>query len=334
MTVSSTTSKAGPYTGDGINTSFAFAFKVFVKTDVFLKHADALGVETDLVLDSDYSVALNADQNANPGGTITYPISGTPLSATETVIPYRDLAYTQNTNITNGGGFYPQTIEDMADREIMLSQQLLEELDRMLTFAISDTAPTKKLPVLAQRASKFLAFDAEGEPMAAGVLPSAVPVSPFMITVVDDLTASDAARTLKSGYVVADKAEAAALSLTSVDAGRKVFITSSDGGDFTVKYNAIIGTYADNGGSYCGTEFIPIGGDGTIGLVRNYYGPPAVVWFGSDPTGVGDSTTAFTLADAANTYINPCFVVPGSYAIRSEERRVGKECRSRWSPYH
>src|ERR1039457_7725249 len=23
-----------------------------------------------------------------------------------------------------------------------------------------------------------------------------------------------------------------------------------------------------------------------------------------------------------------------SYAYRSEERRVGKECRSRWSPYH
>src|SRR2546429_7933816 len=25
---------------------------------------------------------------------------------------------------------------------------------------------------------------------------------------------------------------------------------------------------------------------------------------------------------------------PGSTAARSEERRVGKECRSRWSPYH
>ena len=23
-----------------------------------------------------------------------------------------------------------------------------------------------------------------------------------------------------------------------------------------------------------------------------------------------------------------------SFTIRSEERRVGKECRSRWSPYH
>src|SRR2546421_9350315 len=25
---------------------------------------------------------------------------------------------------------------------------------------------------------------------------------------------------------------------------------------------------------------------------------------------------------------------PGLFAWRSEERRVGKECRSRWSPYH
>ena len=25
---------------------------------------------------------------------------------------------------------------------------------------------------------------------------------------------------------------------------------------------------------------------------------------------------------------------PGHPVLRSEERRVGKECRSRWSPYH
>ena len=48
------------------------------------------------------------------------------------------------------------------------------------------------------------------------------------------------------------------------------------------------------------------------------------------------------------TYFAPCFsaggVVNAAYEIaktqvenehrRSEERRVGKECRSRWSPYH
>ena len=28
------------------------------------------------------------------------------------------------------------------------------------------------------------------------------------------------------------------------------------------------------------------------------------------------------------------FVDPAYWTSRSEERRVGKECRSRWSPYH
>ena len=28
------------------------------------------------------------------------------------------------------------------------------------------------------------------------------------------------------------------------------------------------------------------------------------------------------------------FALGGAIAFRSEERRVGKECRSRWSPYH
>ena len=27
-------------------------------------------------------------------------------------------------------------------------------------------------------------------------------------------------------------------------------------------------------------------------------------------------------------------IISSKYNLRSEERRVGKECRSRWSPYH
>ena len=31
----------------------------------------------------------------------------------------------------------------------------------------------------------------------------------------------------------------------------------------------------------------------------------------------------------------PDYLTLGDYnGVRSEERRVGKECRSRWSPYH
>ena len=37
------------------------------------------------------------------------------------------------------------------------------------------------------------------------------------------------------------------------------------------------------------------------------------------------------IMDAGQQYVSPGFI---DMHIRSEERRVGKECRSRWSPYH
>src|SRR2546422_5041114 len=35
-----------------------------------------------------------------------------------------------------------------------------------------------------------------------------------------------------------------------------------------------------------------------------------------------------------NATMTYCFAPNGNGKVRSEERRVGKECRSRWSPYH
>ena len=39
-------------------------------------------------------------------------------------------------------------------------------------------------------------------------------------------------------------------------------------------------------------------------------------------------------ACSATTETDGDFLMDNNYAERSEERRVGKECRSRWSPYH
>src|SRR3712207_8702114 len=41
----------------------------------------------------------------------------------------------------------------------------------------------------------------------------------------------------------------------------------------------------------------------------------------------------FSHGSAGRTSWN-AYVVAAAFSIRSEERRVGKECRSRWSPYH
>ena len=46
-------------------------------------------------------------------------------------------------------------------------------------------------------------------------------------------------------------------------------------------------------------------------------------------------THSRTLAKMAEDLLANCdLTVADIDAVRSEERRVGKECRSRWSPYH
>ena len=47
---------------------------------------------------------------------------------------------------------------------------------------------------------------------------------------------------------------------------------------------------------------------------------------------LGDPTTRLKIAGAAVEGDGP--LIDGLKRVRSEERRVGKECRSRWSPYH
>ena len=51
--------------------------------------------------------------------------------------------------------------------------------------------------------------------------------------------------------------------------------------------------------------------------------------FGTDPWEKIDRSVA--LAEALGA---PTVVLHPPFRSRSEERRVGKECRSRWSPYH
>src|SRR2546430_2416920 len=46
------------------------------------------------------------------------------------------------------------------------------------------------------------------------------------------------------------------------------------------------------------------------------------------------SMVALVFIDAEHMILPNAITYPGMIFARSEERRVGKECRSRWSPYH
>jgi len=171
MTISSLTRKAGPFAGNNIATTFPFSFKVFSKGDVKVLLVNAAGVSTLLALDSDYSVQLNANQNSAPGGWITYPVSGTPLAIGYGLVALGDLPYDQGTDITNGGGFYPNVIEDMADRSTIQIQQLAEISSRAIVVSEAESV-SPVLPNAGARANSVLGFDQAGNVELFGITPA------------------------------------------------------------------------------------------------------------------------------------------------------------------
>lgn len=161
MTINSETRVAGPFEGNDSTVTFPFAFKVFDSDELLVvRSADA--VETVLVLGSDYSVALNPDQNAAPGGSITL---SAPLATGSLLTATSDLQFLQPLDLTNQGGFYPGVINNAFDRVTILLQQLKAIADRTLKFPLSD-GQVGDLPGRAERAGSVLAFHEEtGEPV-------------------------------------------------------------------------------------------------------------------------------------------------------------------------
>lgn len=142
MTIPSTARKAGPLLGNGATTSFPFTFKVFAASDIAVTIANSLGVETALVLNTDYSVTLNPNQETSPGGTVTYPLSGSPLPVGSRLTIVGDLPYDQPLDLPSGGNYSPLALENQLDRATMQIQQLQENLGRALQVRVTSGADT------------------------------------------------------------------------------------------------------------------------------------------------------------------------------------------------
>lgn len=186
MTIATEITKAGPFIGNGVATAFPFAYKVFDETDVLVvRQVIATGVNLTLVLDSDYSVTLNVDQDVNPGGTVNYPLIGVPMPAAQSLTLGSIIPRTQPTDLPNGGPYFASAVENMVDRAIRIDQQVFELSERALHFPITDTN-SGELPTAIQRALMYMAFDASGNPIAAAPVTGSlisVPMQPVVSAV-------------------------------------------------------------------------------------------------------------------------------------------------------
>lgn len=112
--------------GDGINTTFDFSYIGALAADNQVTYTDIDGNVT--VLDpSVYTLTLNAavpGQIWGIGGTLTYPLAGSPIPTGATLLVQRVLPYLQQTSISNQGNFYPEAVEAALDVLCMEIQQL------------------------------------------------------------------------------------------------------------------------------------------------------------------------------------------------------------------
>lgn len=201
MAIDSTNNR-NDYTGNGSTLTYSYNFKIFAASNLLVTVRDTSdNEEFTLALNTDYTVS---GAGVSTGGSITlidlnqewidssnYFSSGYELSIR------RILPLEQATDIRNEDDFLPEVIEDQFDKQVMIDQQQQDELDRSLKTPETDSGSIGPIPVLDDRASKVLGFDADGDPIAVATVPtSGVTATAFAETLLDDTTAAQARSTL------------------------------------------------------------------------------------------------------------------------------------------
>lgn len=184
MTITSTANRI-TVAGNGSITSFAFDFVGVSPPHIQVTFTDANG-NSSVVPANDVSIVLNPPgqgQIWGIGGTVTYPLTGSPIALGTSLTIERILPLTQTTTLANQGAFFPQAVEQALDTVVMEMQQVGAEIGNAIVAPASDPGGLNyTLPAVADRAGQMVGFDSSGNVIAAQ--PSSALVSSAMQPVV------------------------------------------------------------------------------------------------------------------------------------------------------
>lgn len=184
LDVSDTTPRIA-YTATASQTVFAVPF-------VF-QDEDHLKVYVNDVLKTLSTHYTTSGEENESGGAVTL-VTGATIS--DSVVIERVLPYQLDTHIPTSGDLDIAAINLQFSLFTMMLQQAVADLPRSLRQPSTDVDDLDALPVAATRASKYLAFDADGQPSLVASVTSAVSATAFMLTLLDDTTAAAARTTL------------------------------------------------------------------------------------------------------------------------------------------
>lgn len=134
--------KAGPFNANGALVNFDFDFTCFSSLHVRVVLTNSAGVESDLVLTSEFSVTLNADQNANPGGTVTTVAT---YATGNKITVVSNVPVAQGLDLTQGGSFNPDNIETALDKAMLVIGQGAEAIARSVRVPVSSSTTPEQL---------------------------------------------------------------------------------------------------------------------------------------------------------------------------------------------
>lgn len=156
-----TTSTASvSYTGSGTTGPFTVPFYFLDDSHLLVtKETIATGARSTLVLTTDYTVSGEGEQ---AGGTVTLVSS---LSSSYRLHIDRNVPLTQTSAYPRNDPFPAATHEQAVNKLTMIDQQQEAKLGRTLMAPTGETPD--ELPAAVERASKYLAFDANGDPIAS-----------------------------------------------------------------------------------------------------------------------------------------------------------------------
>ncbi len=134
MTIT-TSASATTYQGNGATTVFPFAFPVTDATTLVATVTD--NTQSPAIVTTLTAAQYNVTGiGGSTGGSVTYPLSGSPLATGLALTLQRVVPYVQDTSLVNQGGFYPDVLEGALDILTEQTQQLAEGLSRAVQVPV------------------------------------------------------------------------------------------------------------------------------------------------------------------------------------------------------
>jgi hypothetical protein len=182
---------------------YAFTFEILSQTDIAVYKASTL-----LTLTTDYTVTINAN------GTGSVTLVATAGTDNITIVGAKNIQRT--TDFTTGGDLFANTLNDELDNQTIFIQQVAETAERALKAPVTDpTDIAMTLPAKTDRASKYLGFDSNGNPVATSGTGTTV-VSTAMEPVVSAATLAAGRTNFGLGSIATQAASAVAITGGSI----------------------------------------------------------------------------------------------------------------------